>query len=305
MRTEVHNPNDPAFDPLAVCIPAPVSAPPVQAAPAQPSATPAAEEQEETTLADTDSSYFGIHPMLPTAMAFADCDKLSVRPFRLKEKYKLGAARNSQQIRYVIEAVGACIDRSVWSLPLMDFWYICYWLRTQSYSRTPFTVSWACEDREHFRRVALGEDNEKTLINQTVLSYSDIQVRPLDMPALRELAISLSEAGVFLHVPTVADFVERIEHAGEWDPEFAFLVDLAVFIRPDRHGKTLAQRVEFLRALSDQPNGEAIVGDLLDAKALLEKGGTKETINASCKSCGVHQEVSLEVDLLTFFPFGI
>lgn len=311
------DPKSPEFNPMASFVPPPV-APATAATPAaaqpqthtatsQPQGAPdsGAPEQEESTLAESDATYYGIYRELPSRMAFYRNDKLSARPMGLSEKFKLGAATKSSRLSYVVEAVGACLDRPVTALTLMDFWFVCYWLRTMSYQKAALTITWSCEHPDHFRKVLLGEIARDTLVNQHMIERTDLQVVHIDADALRPVAEELAEMGVFITAPTVADFLERVENGHNWDDEFSFIADLAVYLRADAHGKTIGERVKFMRGLTAHSKGTEIMALLLDVRSMLETAGLKESFTATCKHCRTAQEVSVEVDLLTFFPFGV
>lgn len=318
MRIQLDDPHDPQldprnplFNPLASYVP-----PAVNPEPSSPSVAPSAPAQagsarevpaeaEETTLAESDARYFGIYRELPSKMAFYHNDKLSLRPLGLTEKFKLGAASKSSRLSYVVEAVGACLDRPVLSLTLMDFWFVCYWLRTMSYQKAALTITWSCEHADHYKKVLLGEVAPETLSNQHMIERSDLQVIPVDADALKPVAEELAEMGVFITAPTVADFLERVDNGHNWDDEFSFIAGLAVYLRADAHGKTIGERVKFMRSLATHSKGTEIMALLLDTQALLEQAGMREVFTATCKHCRTTQEVSVEVDLLTFFPFGV
>lgn len=301
------------FDPLAVIVPAPVApqgqvqqrAPEHQVS--QPAvdmqASTAADKPLETTLSEFDAKYFNVADELPTGLAFSAYDKLSVRPYGLPEKYKLGAAKKGGRIKYVVEAVGAAIDRPVMQLPLMDFWFLCYWLRTMSYKKDPLAAEWGCENLDHVRQVYLEEESADTLKNRTIITNTDLQVHPVS-EQLRPIAEQLMAGAlpIYIHPPTVADFLDRIENGSDWDDEFSYVADIAVYLRSDIHGAKIVDRVKFLRSIVGHPDAEDKMELLKEAALLLQQAGVKDSFKDKCKHCGLEQQVLLEVDLLTFFP---
>lgn len=294
------------FNPLEVIIPAPaVPVAPAQVPQAgQPMTASTPEEQPaETTLAETNAAYFNIADELPTGLAFSAQSKLSIRPYGLPEKYKLGAARKGGKLKYIVEAVGATIDRPVMGLALIDFWYICYWLRLMSYKADPLVAEWSCEHMDHVRKVLLEEVDADTLHNKTIIEKSNVEVIPVD----QDLAAVANElmAGslpVYIHPPTVADFLDQLENGSDWDDEFAFMADIAVYLRPNVHGAKIVDRVKWLRSITSHPDAEEKMELLKKAIAIIVRAGVKDTFDAQCKHCQTQQKVLLEVDLLTFFP---
>lgn len=257
---------------------------------------------EETTLSESDSNYFGFHFDTPSGMTFYEFNKLSVRPFQVKEIIKLGAAKKSGKIQYVIEAIAASIDRPVYALTVADFYALCYWERIQSYQTRPFTVFWQCDNPEHVASVVSDPTSvaPDTLNNQTVLHRSDLRITPLDTEALKPIAEKLSALGIALYMPSVADLVETLETASKWDDTAAFLAPLAACLHV-HHGKKLADRIRFLNDLPNETGG--LILELLDeAKVVIDKAGVVEAVKAQCSHCNEVQEVVLSTDLLSFFP---
>lgn len=287
------------FDPLAVHVPTPV-VPQVQAV-AQPVAPQTT--SEEVSKAETDAAYYGIQADVPSKLAFAPYSKLSIRPYGLAELFKIGAATKGGRVHYIVEAVGATLDRPVMSGALMDFWFCAYWLRTMSYKSSPLTITWSCEAHKHYRDVELEKVPADTLMNTTLITKSDIKVEPIDIAALEPIAKELVEFGVQLAAPTVSDFLERLDM--DVDDEMEFLIDsFAVYLNVV-HGKKLIDRVGFIRGLISSVNGMRIIELLQQAQTLLDAGRVLESLQGTCKHCGEVQKVEVEVDLLSFFPFRV
>lgn len=307
------------FDPRKVIVPEPVQRTSVQVdqldqrnlqpAPSVPTAgqpmvaAGAEDVPVEQTRAEHDASYFEVADELPTGLAFSTYSKLSVRPLQLPEKYKLGASRKGGKIKYVIDAVGATIDRPIMQMALIDFWFLCYWLRTMSYKKEPLVAEWSCENNEHVRKVILEEEAPETLHNKTIIEKTDVTVVPV-ADELKEIAEQLmaGDLPIYIHPPTVADFLERVDAASDWDDEFAFTADIAVYLRSSVHGAKIVDRVKFLRANMRHPEAEEKMDLLKQAIAIMAKAGTNDMFDTSCSHCLAKQKVLLEVDLLTFFP---
>ncbi len=265
-----------------------------------------------------DARYFSFtETELPSKMAYYNFDILHARPYELAEMFKLGAASKSRKLRYVVEAVNAVIDQDVFGLLMCDFMYLCYWLRVSSYKRRPFSLEWGCENLEHRLQVLDGADDGKggrievspdTLRNVTLLEKSDIHIRGLDIENLKAPVERLYELGVTVWPQTVATFLEADELANSDEvpsDEDVFLYPYACILGTV-HGKSIRQRLVFLRSLTQSKPDDAMeVFELLnDVKDKLMDSTVHETMKARCNHCGKEQEVKPNVDLLSFFPFG-
>ena len=256
----------------------------------------------ETTLAETDARYYSVQTEVPSQMTTYDFNLMSVRPYQLPEMIKLGAASRSGKLRYVVEAVGATTDRPVMGLTMMDFTYLCYWLRLMSYKTKPFTVFWSCEASVHYQEVMAKRQDEKTLQNQTVMTRSELVVNLLDVEKIAPITKALVEQhSIAMQAPTVADFLEALE-VTDWTDEETYLIRYAGCLHTT-HGRTLRDRCRFLANLPPETGGAAL--ELLsDARRVIDQAGVVERVTATCNQCGEVQEVALSVDLLSFFPLG-
>lgn len=258
---------------------------------------------EEVTKSETDSSYFGVHPELPSSMLFYAYKKISVRPYRLAEMFKLGAANKSGRVRPIMEAVAACIDRPIDRVTMVDFNYLCYWLRSMSYKQNPFNVTWDCESVKHYRQVALGEVEASTLSNTHTFDKGQLTTTKLIESDLSNIAQSLVNFGVGLYAPTVADFVELSEEGDKWDDETLFIAKYASLIHTG-HGLKLFDRIKFLKGLGNTDKGVDIIELLEQAQKEINKCGVTNVVETKCKHCQGMQKVVLEIDLHSFFPLS-
>lgn len=274
----------------------------VQEAP-QPLTQPVEYEQ---SMCDTDSRYVEATNLLPTRMLLYPYDRVSIRPLQITDHIKIGSGTKTGSYRLVCEAVGACIDRNWQGLALADFITLAAWLRLNSYRETPFSLEWTCTAKEHNREVFTGKLDEQTLKNVSVFNKNDLKITPIDEERLVAITSELAKYGIFCSAPTVADFLFTLESDIMQHTEDAFLFELATSLSP-QHGKTLKDRLNFLKhyvEVTDSDTAMTVVSLLQQVTEVFEACGVVQTFNVTCKHCGEQEEKQVEIDLLTFFPFG-
>lgn len=260
----------------------------------------------EASLCDTDSRYHDLTDNLPTQFVFYPFDRLSVRPLQLADHIKLGSGSKVGSARTICEGIGATIDRDWLNLAFADFIFIAFWLRVNSYQENQYSLTWMCEGREHNRKVFLGELPETTLKNTSTISKADVKVNTIDFEAIEPLAQKLSQYGIFITAPTVRDFLFFVEHSNEMPDDIAFYIDAAGVLSPS-HGKTVRDRVDFLiNMVNTKPEAESMeVLQLLNKVSdIVSNCGVRQAFEVACSHCGEKGVKEVEIDLLTFFPFG-
>ena len=79
---------------------------------------------------------------LPSGFIFYPFDTLSIRKFEVRDLAKMSKVHSSGSYKLFKEVIQGCIDRDINQLTAGDFKYICYWLRLNSYPKTPMSVEW-------------------------------------------------------------------------------------------------------------------------------------------------------------------
>lgn len=266
----------------------------------------AAELPREASLCDTDSRYHDLTDNLPTQFVFYPFDRLSVRPLQLADHIKLGSGSKVGSARTICEGIGATIDRDWLNLAFADFIFIAFWLRVNSYQENQYSLTWICEGREHNRKVFLGELPEDTLKNTSTITKADVKVNSIDFEVVEPLAQLLSEKGIFITAPTVRDFLFFVEHGSELPDDIAFYIDAASVLSP-AHGKTVRDRVDFLiNMVNTRPEAESmeVLQILNEVSGIVSNCGVRQAFDVVCSHCGEKGVKEVEIDLLTFFPFG-
>lgn len=79
---------------------------------------------------------------LPSGFIFYDFDTIKVRKFEIRDLAKMYKVVQNESYKMFKEVIQGCVDIDVDKLTSGDFKYICYWLRLNSYPKSPMTVEW-------------------------------------------------------------------------------------------------------------------------------------------------------------------
>jgi len=79
---------------------------------------------------------------LPSGFIFYDFDTIKVRKFEIRDLAKMNRVVQNESTKMFKEVIQNCVDRDINLLTAGDFKYICYWLRLNSYPKSPMTVKW-------------------------------------------------------------------------------------------------------------------------------------------------------------------
>lgn len=286
----------------------------------------------QTPVADGSSFSLG----LPSHFAFYGFKDLYAKPFLAKHIAKLQKAHREQSLQPVVEAVSSVLYTSdpAWSgvplafeLTLPDFYFVLFWLRQNSFTKSNFVHTTRCKNPEHTRRV----ENGLRLIDfqamvragqMTAEHYAEIEAAVLPESSL-EISQVITNASVkvteletipdpevyhfsdastmVFRPPTMRDVIEFAEHPKMQDPdqraEFSFLAQLATHIQHQELHLTLDQRVAIVEnATPDQ------VQLIKDYDKAVRNYGVDQTVKIQCKGCGAMSESKLSLAAHSFFP---
>jgi hypothetical protein len=241
---------------------------------------------------------------LPSRYAFYDFKDLYVTPFKGKHLAKLSRAREEGSIMQVVESVNTVLSNTngdqhlAYKLTLADFYFVLYWLRLNSFTKSVFIHTTTCPNEDHIQQVTEGKLLPDTLKMSEIIHKSTLKTNMLDTipdPA----AFPLEYPGVYLTSVTMLDVVTMTEDPRMAnDPEFRYASQIAVYLR-----------------LVDNPNADldtrlAIVDDMspddIDTVKAYEKAinayGIEESIQVTCKACGHSHRSTINIDAHSFFP---
>lgn len=211
---------------------------------------------------------------LPSNYLYYDFKALRIRPFVWQDQIDLAVCRGSGNLRFMLEVIGRCIDQPLQKLTLGDFAYICYWLRLNSYTKSPVVVTWKCASCAHE--------------NTTKLHHKTTEI--VEIPDYIDL-------GEDFDIPRMGAYLEYQAASKDQMPELKAALDVAMWVRGDR----LADKLDRLESAEDLQLFEGA----RSAMVALGAHGVKDVIEAKCGAfspggCGGVNRVRLEAPLLNF-----
>jgi hypothetical protein len=268
-------------------------------------------EAPQQPKAKSDASYITVG--LPSLFQWYPFKQLSVRPLRVPEVKKIHSAHITNDLRMFYEAMAPCLDQDVFELTVGDVYSVMFWLRINSYPKTPYTVRFKCTNPEHIGHTLTdpepGEtwtrlpmeslDNSHDVVNTMI---EEIPMKSLDEIGPQLLATGLAQKGIAFAPTRVRDLVEVGEMANEdwFDEGDDFLCRLASYL-DQRHGETLKERYDFIMNNPDIFTPDDVME--LDQIAELFTHGVRETVKLNCKECSASNTVELPIDARTFLPY--
>lgn len=316
---------------------------PINPAPAMGVTDSVPDQKIAETLADNNSKYLRIDASeLPSKGMFYDFTALSIRKFEFDELKKLCRGQASSDLRTVVSAVGATIDRNIMKLTLGDYWFLMFWHRINSFIKSPLEISFTCVNEAHVARTKLPEDDpqfleEYTLHERQSLGRSNLSTLYIeDQPAIaRHIAQVHKEHGILLYPGTVASWVEGTELMDGFTTEVMVAQALAAeesdnkeerigsalavakkvsehvdeewlndnaSVLHESHGLTLKDRRNFLLEYTKERGIGYDLSFDIDEFYNLIIHGMSETVFTHCRGCGANTESLVRANALTFFP---
>jgi hypothetical protein len=281
-----------------------------------------------------DSSAFSLG--LPSRFAFYGFKDIYCRPFLAKHIAKLQKAHREQSLQPVVEAVSSVLYTSdpayanvplAFELTLPDFYFVLFWLRQNSFTKSNFVHTTRCKNPEHTKKVDLGlrlEEYqakvragemsaehyaeieasvmpESSLEISQVITNASVDVKELETIPDPEVYHFSDASTMLFRPPTMRDVIEFSEHPKMADAdqrtEFSFLAQLATHIQHQELYLNLDQRIEIVEnATADQ------VQLIKDYDKAVRNYGVDQTVKIQCKGCGAVSESKLSLAAHSFFP---
>lgn len=272
----------------------------------------------EVSFAERNMEYTEVSQDMPSRLAFYAYNGFAIRPLKLQEAKKLFQAHSRNSLRIMCDAISSCLqpDRSAFQLTQPDFNFCLYWLRMNSYKKSPYEVGFACTDMAHIERVVAKQVDKSTLYNKAkVHDTSELDVIFPDIQKIDDqINIVKAEYGIDLYPTLMSDIVELSELKSldtegnpildaEGDPippsdDVLWTAKYASVLSPFIHGRTLQERMAFFDSLDCGPD---LLGEL-DFFIQISKYGVQERVKVACVECGAKMDIKLSINALTFFP---
>lgn len=247
---------------------------------------------------------------LPSGYAFYDFKDLYIRPLKGRHMAKLSRAREEGSTLYTVEVVSAVLSTPqghtnlAFQLTVPDFYYVLYWLRLNSFTKTAFMHKTSCTNEEHIKAVAEGKLLQDTLKIGEIINRAAMKETLLTSVPNKE-AYALEFPGIGVRVCTMQDALEMTEDADFVSEEFRYAAEIACYLDvPDIRTETGSSRKASLReriAYVDEMSPDDIQTIKAYERAVTNYG-IEETINVTCKHCGTKRIDPIVLDAHSFFP---
>lgn len=278
--------NRPGTDPLV----SPKASPPIQAKVAAP----------EKTYSEVNPEYVSLD--LPSKFQFYSFKTLSARTLLGVHQAKFNRAHKEKRMRFLVEAVSSVVEPglSAFDLTPNDFFFLMYWLKVNSYPKTPQLIEHFCLDEEHNIKVAKGEMDRESLRSEDILNMTTLDTKYCDSIDLGLATVGLEKYE--LGVETIRDVVEIEEYLTDVDEdeditEYIFLSSYAPFIRKREGCSTVLERNQVIAQMTAEE-----LELLTRYRDLVTNYGVEEFAEIKCRGCGASTKRKLTFDALSFLP---
>jgi hypothetical protein len=258
------------------------------------------------TAPTADAEYSSL--ALPSRFAYYGFKDLYVKPFIITHIGKLQRAHNEKSLLPIVEAMSTVIYTTderyrgmplAFELSLPDFFFVLYWLRLNSFTKSNYVHTTVCQNEKHVLDVEGGRLSPESLKISEVIRRTDMKVKELETIPDPQL-YQLSAPNLVVRPPLMRDVIEMAEDPRMRRPnerhEFGFYARLASHFQHNSVYMTLGQRVDLIKQ-----------GDLDDMSVLMEFEkaihgyGVEEKIRVQCKTCGAFRDSKLVIAAHSFF----
>lgn len=257
---------------------------------------------QSKSYAETNSDYVSI--TLLSDFYFYDFKALSLRPIRATEQAKFNRSRKEGTLRYLVEGISATLEPGVSAFDLSpaDFYFVMYWHKVNSYSKSPYIHKCRCTNDEHVQRVLDNLEPAENLLIEEIITSTSLKETVLNAEALKPY-FEPNALGTRLHLGTstmrdVVTILDKQDEGLEDYAEYEWLADLASFLVSDGQGNTsLEARIERVKVLCPDD-----IEELQKYIADASNYGVAESTVVRCKGCGAEIETEVSINALSFLP---
>jgi hypothetical protein len=247
---------------------------------------------------------------LPSRFAYYKFKDLYVRPFKTPQLAKMSRAHKERSLLPIVEAVSSVCYTTTpgfegvplgFQLSVPDFFFVLYWLRLNSYTKSNYVHTTSCNNPEHIKAVEEGKLPKESLkisqlVTKTMISHTELET----IPNPEVYHFSESSAMVF-RPTTMGDTLQYNDDPRMNDPnqkaEFEFKADYASYIQHRDIELPLAERVNIIEAAD--PDHLELIDRFI---AEVSNYGVNESITVQCKGCGASRVTRLTLDAHSFLP---
>jgi len=290
-------------------------------------------ENPEKTYADQNIEYVNIANDIPSKMSFYPGNSLCIRTFKTQHITKLIEAVEMEDFSMVVDTVSSVLEPgfSAYLLTPDDFFYCLYWLKLNSFKKSPMEISFTCKSKDHIDSVLAGNKEKETLKNKVIInkigSLSVDYMTEEKRNKATEIIVRVREQyNVDLFPMQVKDMVSMEDYTkrvSAYEDRITLLKANGVIesqelekITQDKNaleaqyalkdyaahillpGHTLLQKIDFLNKSDFDPDFFFEIDEFIEAT----QHGVKETAACRCQECNAEVDVPVSIDALHFFP---
>jgi len=263
----------------------------------QPQALPAEPVTTNPSFAEKNSNYYSIQ--LPSNFYFYPFKSFSARHVRGSEQAKFNRAAKENKLRHLVEAISATLEPgiSAYDLTTLDFYYMLYWQRMNSYGKLPYVNETMCEAEKHVAEVIAEKKEAKTLEIKTLITSATLKETVFD-PAVIQFPSDYEELPFKLDALRMRDVVvlSEMEESDNYE-ELEWLADRAGYIAMRSPEDTIEKRMDLVRELA--PDQIQAIEHYIKS---VTGYGVEESTKVQCKECGAERVTQVTIDALSFLP---
>lgn len=246
---------------------------------------------------------------LPSRYEFYDIKHSMVKPMTGFHQSKFFRAAHEKSDLHMVNAINTLLEGGLTAgeLTIPDFYFVMYWLRLNSYTRTQMVHRGVCNNPAHLQDVYEKKKEKESLVTVSQVPRTILETTELNDDYLKgfeeELTLlmnSLGPVGLTLTAPRMRDTIELhdtlIPENPDQSEEIAFLGDRAACVMAENgEPLSLKQRIELIQSMSID------VHDILDEWRLrVSMYGVKEVIKFKCNGCGAEVENPILISAHSF-----
>ncbi len=239
---------------------------------------------------------------LPSRFAFYPFKDLYVYTLRGKHLRKLARAHKENSLLQTAEVVSSVLCTTdpayqgralAFDLTIPDFYWVLYYLRQNSFTKSSFTHRTRCTNPAHHKLVEDGKAPVESLVIEEIVQKSTLKNNVLEKLPETDMS-SLERDGIPYRPATIRDLVLIMDHPDfeKGDPEFLWASEVASYIGG---GLSIQERIEIVDDLSpDQINA------IKSYEEEVSHYGIDEEVVVHCKGCGASMKDRVSIDASTF-----
>lgn len=252
---------------------------------------------------------------LPSKFAYYKFKDLYARPFKAKHLSKLSRAHAEGSLLQLVEVVSSVLSTSTsdagplgFELTLPDFYFVLYWLKQNSYTKSNFIHRTTCTNPEHHQKVTEGKLPPESLQIGEIIRKGQLTVTNLDNLPDPDYFKFNDDVPFYLTpatMRTAIEFAESPRMTNADHEEFEYLAQLGSFVQHKNYLEspqgywTLEQRAQSM----EEADGDEVVL-IKEFEKALEGYGVDEKITVTCKGCGASRVTKVSLDAHSFLSIN-